>query len=66
MNPLLKCREVGEILNISKAYVYRLVVEGKIPHIQIGRSVRVRYDDLVVFLENNYITADDDNQTQSI
>ena len=50
---LLKGIEVAEVLNISKAYAYRLMSEGQIPTIRFGRSVRVRQEDLDAFIENN-------------
>ena len=50
---LLKSVEVAEILNISKAYAYRLMADGHIPTIRFGRSVRVRPEDLDAFIENN-------------
>ncbi len=50
---LLKGIEVAEILNISKAYAYRLMSNGQIPTIRFGRSVRVRPEDLNAFIENN-------------
>lgn len=47
---LLKCQEVAEVLQISRAQAYRLIQERKIPAIHIGRSVRVRLDDLMDYL----------------
>lgn len=50
---LLKGMEVAEILNISKAYAYRLMAKGQIPTVRFGRTVRVRPEDLDAFIERN-------------
>ena len=50
---LLKASEVARILNISRSLVYRLIHTGKIPHVRINQSVRVRQDDLNTFIEGN-------------
>jgi excisionase family DNA binding protein len=50
---LLKVSEVARILNISRSLVYNLIQTGKIPHIRINQSVRVRQDDLNTFIEGN-------------
>ena len=43
---LMKVAEVAEILNISKAKVYRLIQEGELPAIRISHAVRVMPYDL--------------------
>ena len=48
---LLRPNDVAEILSVSKSYVYKLIRDGAIPSIQIGRSVRVRDRDLMVFID---------------
>jgi excisionase family DNA binding protein len=50
---LLKAFEVAEILNISKSMAYRLIQQGQIPPIRIGRSVRVSMESLTTFIEQN-------------
>ena len=47
---LLKGNDVAEILNISKAFAYRMMNEGRIPTVRMGRCVRVRPEDLQVFI----------------
>ena len=47
---LLNVSEVAEILNVSKAFVYKLVGTGELRSIKIGTAIRVRRADL-----NNYI-----------
>ena len=51
MGRLLRPNDVAEILSVSKSYVYKLIRDGAIPSIQIGRSVRVRDRDLMVFID---------------
>jgi len=53
MESLMKCPEIAKVLSISRAYAYRLIMDGTIPAIRIGRSVRVRPSDLEAFVSNN-------------
>jgi excisionase family DNA binding protein len=50
---LLRGSEVAQILNISKALAYRLMADGEIPTVRLGRAVRVRPEDLSQFLEDS-------------
>lgn len=50
---LLTEPEVARILNISKANAYRLIQLGEIPSVSIGRSVRVREEDLNDFISEH-------------
>ena len=43
---LLKSDELAVILQVSKAQVYVLLKRGEIPSVRIGKSVRVRSEDL--------------------
>jgi excisionase family DNA binding protein len=47
---LLKPAEVADILQVSRAMAYKLLNQGEIPSVRIGKSVRVRRADL-----ENYI-----------
>lgn len=51
--PLLKVPDVAEILNCSKAYIYKLVKRGEIPSVQIGTAVRIRREDLDRYIHEN-------------
>ena len=53
ISKLIKGKEVAEILNISKAFAYRLMAEGQIPTIKMGRSVRVMREDLERFIQDS-------------
>ncbi len=44
--------EVANYLKLSKSKVYHLVQTGKIPHIRIGRNVRIRESDLQKWIES--------------
>jgi excisionase family DNA binding protein len=37
---LLTVADVAQVLRVSKATVYRLVAEGKLPHVRIGNAIR--------------------------
>ena len=51
--PLLKAAELSKLLQISKSCAYRLMKTGEIPTIRIGKSVRVRKEDLEGFIDNS-------------
>ncbi len=53
LGKLLRGDDVAEILNVSRAFAYRLMAQGEIPTVRLGRSVRVRPNDLDQFLENS-------------
>ncbi len=50
---LLTGDEVAKILRISRAYAYRLMQQGIIPTVRLGRSVRVSYESLSLFIREN-------------
>jgi len=50
---LMKAMDVAEILNISRAFAYRLMQQGQIRTIKIGNARRVHPADLRLFIENN-------------
>ena len=43
--------EAAEYLKLSKSKVYNLIQTGKMPHLRIGRNVRIRQADLLKWLE---------------
>jgi excisionase family DNA binding protein len=47
--------EVAVYLKLSKSKVYFLVQSGQIPHIKLGRNVRIREKDLIKWLEQNEV-----------
>ena len=50
---LLTGDEIAKILHVSRAYAYQLMRLKQIPTIKIGRSVRVRPEDLERFIAAN-------------
>ena len=51
LGPILTVPETAEYLKLSKSKVYYLVQRNQIPHIKIGKNVRIRREDLLVWLE---------------
>ena len=52
---LLKAEEVAELLSVSRSFAYALMQSGQLPTVQIGRSVRVRPEDLEEFIRLNLV-----------
>ena len=50
---LLTADQVVEILNVSKQHVYKLMQKGLIRKVNIGRSVRVRPEDLNRYIQEH-------------
>lgn len=50
---LLRAAEVAQILNVSRAFAYRLMQQGKIRTVAIAKSRRVRPADLQDFIDKN-------------
>lgn len=50
-------KEIAMILNISKAFAYRLIAKGDIASIRFGRTVRVNKIDLDEFIKKNSSTS---------
>jgi excisionase family DNA binding protein len=48
---LLTAQEVADLLRVSSMTVYRLIRNGELPAVRVGRSYRVRRDDLHQYLE---------------
>ncbi len=48
---LLTIKEVCEYLNVSKPTIYRLIKEGKLKPIKIGRATRFDKEDIDKFIE---------------
>lgn len=48
---LLTAGEVADLLRVSTMTVYRLIRGGELPAVRVGRSYRVRSQDLDAYLE---------------
>ncbi len=51
MDEILTIPQVARYLKISKAKIYYMVQKKQIPHIRLGRNVRIRESDLNKWLE---------------
>ena len=58
---VLKIQQLANALQISRALAYRLCLEGKIPSLRFGRTVRVRQIDLEQFIKLNLTSNDRSN-----
>jgi excisionase family DNA binding protein len=52
LSRLLNAQEVATTLNMGLSTVYQLVERGELPSIRIGRTVRIRPEDLEKFIES--------------
>jgi len=50
-DPVLTVRQVSEYLQISKSKIYYLISRRQIPHLRLGRNVRIRQSDLKLWME---------------
>lgn len=53
LNKLLKGTDVAQILGISRALAYRLMAQGQISSVRFGRTVRVKPEELEIFIQRN-------------
>ena len=53
---LLKARDVAAFLNVSRSFAYHLIQTGELPTVRLGKSVRVRPQDLQAYIEQNIHT----------
>jgi excisionase family DNA binding protein len=64
MNTLLmKLDDVAIALGVSRSYAYQLARSGQLTSVKLGRSVRVRPEDLERFIKEN-LTSVPPNVTQ--
>jgi excisionase family DNA binding protein len=49
--------EVAAMLRVSNMTVYRLIQAGDIPAVRVGKSYRLREDDLDTYLTKRYTQA---------
>ena len=49
--------EVASLLRVSTMTVYRLVKAGQLPAVRVGRSYRLREDDVDRYLASRYTEA---------
>jgi excisionase family DNA binding protein len=56
---LLNSKDVAEILRISTSKVYKLMRYGELTAVHIGKSIRVKPDDLNLFIAKNTVSNED-------
>ena len=49
--------EVAKLLRVSNMTVYRLVQAGQLPAVRVGRSYRIREEDIDKYLADQYTQA---------
>ncbi|HMK96545.1 MAG TPA: helix-turn-helix domain-containing protein [Acidimicrobiales bacterium] len=49
--------EVADLLRVSNMTVYRLVQAGELPAVRVGRSYRIREEDVDRFIAGRYTAA---------
>lgn len=49
--------EVADLLRVSNMTVYRLVQAGRLPAVRVGRSYRIREEDVDQFVAAQYTAA---------
>jgi len=50
---LLSVHEVCQQLGMGKSWVYRRLGSGEIPSVKLGRSIKIRREDLEAYLERH-------------
>lgn len=54
---LLTVAEVAKHIRVSNMTVYRLIKQGDLPAVRVGKSYRVTEDDLNAYLSSQYTQA---------
>ena len=55
LEPILKVSEVAAYLKLSKSKVYLMVQRNQLPHLKMGKSVRIRKCDLLEWIEKQLV-----------
>ena len=53
----LTVTEVADLMRVSSMTVYRLIKSGDLPAVRVGKSYRVREEDLDAYLARQYTQA---------
>ena len=53
----LTVQEVAQLMRVSSMTVYRLIRAGDLPAVRVGRSFRVRAEDVDGYLQSRYTQA---------
>lgn len=60
---LLSIADVCRLLGMGKSWTYRRVRSGEIPSVKLGRSVKVKREDLEAYLESHRFHPMDEGET---
>lgn len=55
---LCTVRQVADCLSLSRSTIYILMDGGRLPYVKLGRSRRIRWDDVMQLIESNTVGAD--------
>ena len=53
----LTVQEVADLMRVSSMTVYRLIKAGELPAVRVGKSYRLREDDVDKYLADRYTEA---------
>jgi excisionase family DNA binding protein len=53
----LTVSEVADLLRVSSMTIYRLIKEGEMPAVRVGKSYRLREEDIDAYLAKQYTEA---------
>lgn len=62
--PMMTAEEVTRYLRITHGKLKKLIKDGEIPAIRIGRDVRFRQHDIEAWVDANYISKPEDTLAQ--
>ena len=56
---LMKVNEFQHETHYARSYIYRLIEDGRLPVVRVGRSIRIRRVDFETFIDNHLENIDD-------
>ena len=59
---LYSVKEMMDYLGIQRTYAYKILREGKLPKIKLGKRILIRESDLQAFLDKNTIKATEETE----
>ena len=51
----MSVNDVCDLLNLKKNFVYKLVNEGKLPHLRFEKLIRIRRSDVDIWITQNMV-----------
>ena len=54
-NRFMTVAEVAQLMRVSTMTVYRLIKAGDLPAVRVGKSYRIRENDINSYLDSRYI-----------